>query len=112
MTARRSLVVLIGLLVALGLGLLLARVLAPGGWTLPKLIMLAAFVGTAPWTGLWFAHAVVGVVLLLRRQPKDAGDAHLGLSPLPKVAIVTTIRDEDMRRVLPSLRHLLHDLDA
>ena len=111
MAARRSLVVLIVLLVALGLGLLLVRVLAPGGWTLPKVVMMAAFVGTAPWTGLCFANAVIGFVLLLR-QPKDAGDAHLGQPPVPTVAIVTTIRDEDMRRVLPPLRHLLHDLDA
>ena len=111
MAARRVLVALIVLLVAFGLGLLLVCVLAPGGWTLPKLIMLASFMGTAPWTGLCFANAVIGFVLLLR-QPRDVGDAHSGQSPLPTVAIVTTVRDEDMRRVLPSLRHLLHDLDA
>ena len=51
MAARRALVVLIVLLTATGLGMLLLRVLAPGGWTLPKLVMLAAFLGTAPWTG-------------------------------------------------------------
>ena len=76
--------------------------------------MLAAFAGTAPWTGLCFANAVIGFVLLLR-QPRPIARRCLQLRPvaaLPRVAIVMTVRNEDMRRVLPPLRRLLHDLDA
>ena len=70
MAARRALVVLIVVLVAAGLGALLLRVLAPGGWTLPKLAMLLAFVGTAPWTGLCVANGLIGfLILLLARAP-------------------------------------------
>ena len=65
MAARRALVVLIVLLTAIGLGLLLLRVLAPGGWTLPKLVMLAAFLGTAPWTGLCLANGLIGFLILV-----------------------------------------------
>src|SRR3982074_1842962 len=56
MAARRALVVLIVLLTAIGLGTLLLQVLAPGGWTLPKLAMLVALGGTASWTGLGVAR--------------------------------------------------------
>ncbi len=80
MAARRSLVVLIVLLVALGLGLLLDARAGPRRMDPPKLVMLVAFVGTAPWTGLCFANAVIGFVLLLR-QPKAARDAHLRADP-------------------------------
>src|SRR6185312_3616880 len=70
MVARRTLIALIVLCVSLGLGALLWRVLAPGGWTLPKLVMLAAFAGIAPWTGLCVANAVIGFLLLiLARDP-------------------------------------------
>ena len=73
MAARRALVVLIVLLTAGGLGLLLFHVLAPGGWTLPKLVMLAAFLATAPWTGLCLANGLIGfLILTLCRDPVRA----------------------------------------
>lgn len=114
MAARCSLVVLIALLVGCGLGWLLLQVLAPGGWTLAKLVMLAAFIGTAPWTGLCAANGIIGfTILMFSRDPVRA------VCPLPsrplrdpgRTAIVVTIRSEDMRRVLPPLRRLLIDLD-
>jgi len=111
MAARRALVVLIVLLAAAGLGTLLFHVLAPGGWTLPKLVMLAAFAGTAPWTGLCLANGLIGFAILLIDGPRSlpgAGDP----GPLPRTALAVTVRDEDMRRVLPPLRHLLRELDA
>ncbi len=113
MAARRVLVALIVLLVATGLGLLLWQVLAPGSWTLSKLVMLAAFIGTAPWTGLCVANGLIGFVVLLgARNPVS-----MSIAPppppaeLPRIAIAVTIRNEDMRQVLPPLRRLLHDLD-
>ena len=36
----------------------------------------------------------------------------LAVGSLPRTAITVTVRNEDMRLVLPSLRYLLHDLDA
>ena len=116
MAARRALVVLIVLLAATGLGTLLIQVLAPGGWTLPKLAMMAAFVGTAPWTGLCLANGLIGfVILLMCRDPVQAvfpvADSRAEVPPMPRTAIAMTVRDEDMRRVLPPLRRLLHDLD-
>lgn len=109
MAARRALVASIVLIVALCLGLLLWRVLAPGGWTVPKLVMFGAFAGTAPWTGLCAANAVIGFVRLM--IPHSPGLLpRLEREALPRVAIVVTVRNEDMARVLPPLRRLLRDL--
>ena len=70
---RRAVVVLIVLLTGLGLGTLLLQVLAPGGWTAAKLVMLAAFAGTAPWTGLCLANGLIGfLILVARRDPVRA----------------------------------------
>jgi membrane glycosyltransferase len=114
MALRRASVALLVLLTALGLGTLLWQVLAPGGWTAPKLIMLAAFAGTAPWTGLCLANALIGFAILVgSRDPVGAvfppsGDTR---ADLPRTAIAVTVREEDMRRVLPPLRRLLRELD-
>ena len=62
MAIRRACVVLLVLLTALGLGTLLWQVLAPGGWSTAKLVMLAAFAGTAPWTGLCLANGLIGAI--------------------------------------------------
>ena len=70
MAIRRASVLLTLLLTASGLGTLLWQVLAPGGWTPAKLVMLAAFVGTAPWTGLCLANGLIGfIILTTRRDP-------------------------------------------
>jgi membrane glycosyltransferase len=116
MAARRALVVLIVLLAASGLGGLLIEVLAPGGWTVAKLAMLVAFVGTAPWTGLCLANGLIGFVIrVLCRTPVERVFPIAGRSAqahrIPPTAIVLTVREEDMGRVLPPLRRLLHELD-
>src|SRR5437588_231606 len=123
MPARRALVVLIIFLVAVGLGTLLWDVLAPGGWTPAKIVMFAAFAGTAPWTGLCVANGLIGfVILAFARDPVGMvfPTPEKSLSPVgwgkigeaaPQVAIAMTVRDEDMQRVLPPLRRLLTDLD-
>ena len=74
MAARRALVVFIVLLAATGLGALLIQVLSPGGWTLPKIAMMAAFTGAAPWTGLCMANGLIGfVILVMFRNPVQRG---------------------------------------
>ena len=114
MAIRRVSVLLLSLLTACGLGTLLWQVLAPGGWTPAKFVMLAAFIGTAPWTGLCLANGLIGfIILTTRRDPVRAvfpAIAHSDASP-PRTAIAMTVRDEDMRRVLPPLRRLLRELD-
>jgi membrane glycosyltransferase len=117
MAARRTLVVLIVLLTAIGLGLLLVRTLAPGGWTLPKLAMLGAFLGTAPWTGLCLANGLIGfLILVFSRDSVRAVIASpnrvRAAGQLPRTAIAVTVRNEDMRLLLPPLRRLLDDLDT
>ncbi|MEJ0018858.1 MAG: glucans biosynthesis glucosyltransferase MdoH [Acetobacteraceae bacterium] len=115
MVMRRAGTLLLASLTALLLGWLLWQVLAPGGWTVAKLVMAVAFAGTAPWTGLCLANGLIGfAILLLCRDPVRAVFplAPSGAAPLPRTAIAVTIRDEDMRRVLPPLRRLLRALDA
>jgi membrane glycosyltransferase len=113
MVMRRAAVLLIALATDVGLAWLLWRVLAPGGWTAAKLVMAAAFAGTAPWTGLCAANGIIGFILLVLRPlisaPLPRGEAES--RSLPRTAIVVTVRDEDMGRVLPALRRLLHGLD-
>src|SRR3954454_14201372 len=104
MAARTALVVLIGLLAAVGLNLLLLQVLSPGGWTLPKLVMLAAFLGTTPWTGLCVANGLIGfLILVCSRNPVRAvfplAEHRIASAPTPRTAIAVTVRSEDMRRV-------------
>ena len=78
--------------------------------------MLAAFPGTAPWTGLCLANGLIGFVDPgVRRDPVRRG-VSLPLATdrggaLPRTAIAVTVRNEDMRLVLPPLRRLLHELD-
>jgi membrane glycosyltransferase len=106
MIARRLLVALIVLGVACGLVWLLWLVLAPGGWTVAKMTMMVALLGTAPWTGLCFANGVIGFLLLLTaRTPSPGASA----GPPSTLAIVVTVRDEDLP---PILRRLLALLDA
>ena len=113
MVMRRAAVLLIALAADVGLAWLLWQVLEPGGWTAAKLTMAAAFAGTAPWTGLCAANGIIGFVLSVfrppfpTRLPRRQADRR----SLPPTAIAVTVRDEDMARVLPALRRLLHGLD-
>src|SRR4051794_28024241 len=110
MAARRLCLALITLLVWAALCRGLHAVLAPGGWTAPKLLMMVSFFVALPWVGYCAAHGLVGFVLLLakhRGAPEPLPDG-----PLPRTAISVTVRNEDMDAVLPPLRRLLAALDA
>ncbi len=114
MAIRRALVLSIALLTAAGLATLLWQVLAPGGWTWAKLLMLAASAGTVPWTGLCLANGLIGfAILMIARDPARAvfPAVTMARKALPRTAIAMTVRDEDMCRVLPPLRRLLRELD-
>jgi len=115
MAARRTLLVLIALLVAGLLLHLLLRVLLPGGWTGAKLLMLAAFLGTAPWTGLCAANGLLGFLIRLGCRDPVATVFPMPAAttaPLPATAIVLTVRNEALPPVLRRMQHLLAELEA
>lgn len=106
MVARRRLVGLTMLGVTAGLVALLGQVLAPAGWTFPKLAMLIGLLGTAPWTGLCLANGLIGfAVLLSASKPVALGVA----SDPPPMAVAMAVRNENLA---PALTRLCHLLDA
>ncbi len=116
MVFRRLIFAALALAIAAGLAALLLRALMPGGWTLAKGLLLACFLGVAPWLGICGANAALGwLILTLARHPARfvlpvAADPDAG--PVPPSVLVVTVRDEDMAQVLPPLRRLLDGLDA
>jgi membrane glycosyltransferase len=105
MIARRLLVALAMLDVTAGLVVLLLHVLAPGGWTIPKLAMLIGLLGTAPWTGLCLANGLIG--FLVRLSARGTAAPLAVPSDLPPMAVVLTVRNEDLSPALTRLRHML-----
>lgn len=113
---RRCVFALIALTATVLLGWLLLGALAPGGWTGAKLVIFACFLGTAPWTGICVANGLIGFLLLVfRRDPVrasfPAGDRPGFVGPPPRTAIALTVRNEDLKQVLPAMRRLLDGLD-
>ncbi|MBN8927528.1 MAG: hypothetical protein BGO51_24535 [Rhodospirillales bacterium 69-11] len=107
MAWRRVLVPIIAALAVAGLAALLWQVLAPGGWTVAKALMLAGFAGVAPWLGLCAANGLIGAALA-RVRPAGA----IAVGTLPRCVLAVTVRDEDMGAVLPPLLRLLDGLDG
>ena len=110
MLFRVLLVGSIVLLVGAGLGLAMTLALAPGGWTVAKLIMLLSCLGAAPWAGFCAANGLIGFLLRLPRPAVPPAVAVDGA--LPRTAIALTVRDEDMLLVLPPVRRLLDELEG
>ena len=94
---------------------LAARVMAPDGWTPWEGLAMLCLAGTAPWTALCGANALVGLGILL-------GAPHPPAAVLPalrrirpgggrmRTAIAVCIRNEAMEQVLPPLARLLDGL--
>ncbi|MFZ4408616.1 MAG: glucans biosynthesis glucosyltransferase MdoH [Paracraurococcus sp.] len=114
---RRLLFALLGLGLTALLLWLAARVLAPGGWTAWEVLVLLCFAGTAPWTALCAANALIGGAILLRAPSPPAAvlpalrRARPG-APALRTAIAVCIRAEDMGAVLPPIGRLLEGLEA
>ena len=109
MGLRRLLIAAIAAATAAGLGDLLLQVLAPGGWTIAKLLMLVGYAGAAPWVGLCLANGLTGFLVLMT-TPRQA-ESPPGPNP-PPLAIALTIRNEDTASVLPAAAGLLRGLTA
>jgi membrane glycosyltransferase len=107
MIARRTLVALVVFCVTTGLLALLWQVLAPGGWTLAKLAMLAGALETMPWAGLCLANGLLGFLVLL--SMRETTPAALAPDP-PPMAVAVTVRSEDLGPVLARLLRLLDAL--
>jgi len=90
-------------------------VLAPGGATVVKLLLLLCFLGVAPWLGVCLGNALPGFLIrALARDPARAvlpvaGDIETGPITL-RTALAVTVRNEDLHAVLPPMRRLLNDL--
>jgi membrane glycosyltransferase len=112
--ARRALFAAVMTLVAAALVALAALSLAPGGWSAWKLAALLSFAGTAPWTGICAANALLGAAVRLgAADPVRAVFPPLqaAVPPIPPVAIALAVRNERMETVLPPLDRLLAGLD-
>lgn len=111
--ARRVAFALLVLTILALLLWLAVRVLAPGGWTAWEALTLACFAGTAPWTALCAANALVGFAILLGAPdpPAVVLPAHRD-PPRLDTAIAVCLRNEDMATVLPPLARLLDELAA
>ena len=117
MWVRRFLVALIIACIAIGLTWLMACTLGAGGGNPARILLLVCFAGTAPWTGLCFANAVVGfLVRMLARDPArfvfGVEDSLPLPAPPPATVIAVTVRNENLADVLLPLRRLLEGLDA
>ncbi len=112
---RRALFLLLVLAIMAGLVALAVAVLAPGGWTVWEVLILACFLGTVPWSALSAANSLVGLVILLatRDPPAAVLPALRAARPGPprgRTAIAICIRNEDMGAVLPPLGRLMDGL--
>jgi len=106
MRVRRLVFLVIVVATAVGMLALMVCVLAPGGWSGLKLLILVGFVGVVPWLGLCLANAVIGYLcLLFCRDPARsvlfvAGD--IDHAPITtRTALAVTVRDEDLAAILP-----------
>ncbi len=109
MQRRRLIVACSTLLTAVFLSWLMARVLAPGGWTLAKMTMMGGFALASLWVGMCLTNGVFGFLAAPRRETPAAEP---NAAEATRIAIAVTIRDEDMEIVIPPLRQLLDALDA
>ncbi len=118
LTRRRRCVAAINLAVYLILLIWLGALFQHVGWSAIYIAIFIAFAVTAPWSVLGLCNATLGL-WLLHRSPNGlasvapfarAGDATTRLRS--RTAILMTIRNEDVSRVLARLRVMKKSLDA
>ncbi len=89
--------------------------LAPGGWTLPKMLILLCFGIISPWLGICVGNAMPGFLILMRAHhpPRYVLPLPVGFDTNQitlRTALLVTIRNEDMTQVLPGLNRLVDAL--
>ncbi|WP_241665231.1 glucans biosynthesis glucosyltransferase MdoH [Teichococcus oryzae] len=109
---RRPVFIGVCLVIALGLLLLMGRVLAPGGWTGWEVLLLLAWLGTLPWTALCAGNALIGFGLRLAGRSPASLDGALAGPPDRSTAIILCLRHEDSAAALRNLVPLLDGLEA
>lgn len=115
---RRIIVALLNGGTFVGLGAVLASVLAAGGWTVVDMLMGVCFVLAAPWSILGFWNAMIGLWLLHgSRQGMAAAAPFAGaaerMGPLaPRTAVLMTLRNEAPERAFRRLAIVKDSLDA
>jgi membrane glycosyltransferase len=87
---------------------MLAMFLHAVPWTLLTLVLLAAFAIFLPWSVLGFWNAAISLKLLFGRRTRSPAPA----GPLPRTAIVMTIRNENPDRAIARLRIIQRSIDA
>ena len=115
---RRAVLLILVLIVSVLLIRLGHAVLAPGGWTLIKMALLACLVVNAPWLGLSAATGLVGFLIRLTvRDPVTFILPQLSLlrddqSITLRTAIAVCVRDEDVGAIFARLHHLADEIDS
>lgn len=117
MIARRLLCLALVLVLAAIPLALVARALAEGGWTMAEAAILALAALIAPWVANLGASALIGFVVLMRRQdplrtvwPEVVFDERIAIAI--DTALVLCIRNEDTAAVLARQHSLLKELAA
>lgn len=95
----------------------MVHVLAPGGWTVVKLLLLACFVPVTPWLGVCLFNGLAGfLILVFARRPARlvlpvAGD--IDAQPIAAhTALALTVRNENLADALPPILALMDALAA
>ncbi len=115
---RRAVLLALVLAVTGALAALGVAVLAPGGWTVTKLLLLGCLAVNAPWLGLSAATGLIGFAIrMLARDPVACVLPQLGLvSPSQPIglhtAIAVCVRDEAVAPVFAKLAEIAAALDA
>ena len=116
MFARRVVFFVVLASTAAALITLLCSVLAPGGWTVTKLLLVACFAGIAPWLGVCVGNALPGFLIrVLACDPARAvlpvvGDIDTA-AVSARTVLAMAVRNERLDDVLPPLQRLLDELD-
>jgi len=113
--ARRLFYAVTVLALFIGLSVLMAVTLSPGGLGVLDLFILVCFMITLPWTIIGFLNAAIGLLVMrFAKDPvKTVCPIHSGRA-VGKIkgstAILSCIRDEDVDRLEKNLTALLSDL--